>query len=77
MLLFARLRDFVWNGNTERLRLPWRLLVWLGLLVGLGFLAQFLIVHWHPKFTINSQIRLVALYSDRWQSLVVPSLAIL
>jgi hypothetical protein len=29
MLLFARLRDLVWNGDTERLRLPWRLLVWL------------------------------------------------
>ena len=44
MLLFARLRDLVWNGDTERLRLPWRLLVWLVLLVGLGFLAQLLIV---------------------------------
>ena len=44
MLLFARLRNLVWNGDTERLRLPWRLLVWLVLLVGLGFLAQLLIV---------------------------------
>jgi hypothetical protein len=44
MLLFARLRDLVWNGDTERPRLPWRLLVWLVLLVGLGFLAQLLIV---------------------------------
>jgi hypothetical protein len=42
--MLARVTTLVWNGDTERLRLPWRLLVWLVLLVALGFLAQLLIV---------------------------------
>jgi len=42
--MFAPIRNLVWNGDTERLRLPWRLLVWLVLLVGLGLLAQLLVV---------------------------------
>lgn len=42
--MLARLKNLVWNGQTNRLRLPWRLLVWLVLLVVLGLLAQLLIV---------------------------------
>jgi len=42
--MLARLKNFVWNGQTHRLRLPWRLLVWFVLLAVLGVLAQILIV---------------------------------
>ena len=41
--MFARLKHLAWNGQTNRLRLPWRLFLWLGLLVVLGLLAQLLI----------------------------------
>lgn len=43
-LMRSRLTNLFWNGQTHRLRLPWRLLLWLVVLVALGLLAQLLVV---------------------------------
>jgi len=42
--MLDRLVTLVWNDRTDRLRLPWRLLVWLVLLVLLGLFAQLAIL---------------------------------
>jgi hypothetical protein len=40
----ASLTRLLWNDDTDRLRLPWRLFVWLVVLVVLGLVAQLVIV---------------------------------
>jgi hypothetical protein len=42
--MYDRVSDLVWNDRSRRLRLPWRLVVWLVLLLGLSLLAQLFIV---------------------------------
>jgi len=41
--MLDRIRKFLWNDRTRRLRAPWRFLLWLAVLVVLALLAQLLI----------------------------------